>query len=76
MIESYINSIRYVTDIKGRHQEVIIPIKLWKDIVEEIENLKEKQNFLMGIKTACQEVKIKRTEKGSKQTLEEFLNEL
>ncbi len=76
MAETFTNSVKYITDSKGVQQEVILPIKLWEKMVDELEALKEKQNILLGIESACKEVKKAISEKPPEQTLEDFLNEL
>ena len=55
---------------------MIIPYKTWKQIREELEALREKQNILLGIQTACQEIKAQEQGTLTEQTLDEFLDEL
>jgi hypothetical protein len=70
------SNIKYVTDPSGKRKEVIIPYKTWKQIREELEALREKQNILLGIQTACQEIKAQEQGTLTEQTLDEFLDEL
>ncbi|MEW5766988.1 MAG: hypothetical protein AB1797_05085 [bacterium] len=70
------SSLRYITDKKGRAKEIVLPLKVWRDITEELDSLREKQKILFGLKQACQEVKMQKTGKLEEETLESFLNEL
>jgi hypothetical protein len=49
--------IKYITDTKGKRQEVVVPFNVWKSIIEELEALREKQQILLGLQQACREVK-------------------
>ena len=42
-------SIQYITDEKGRHKAVIIPIKEWEAMKRENEQIKNKLAVLDGI---------------------------
>ncbi len=76
MTPSVIKNVKYITDEKGKRQEVVIPFKIWSSVTEELEKLREKQQILLGLKHACREAK--RQEKGKlpEQSLDEFINEL
>lgn len=71
-----ISSLRYLTDERGKPQEVVLPLKIWKGISEELEVLREKQSILLGLQQACRDVKMQRKGKLPEKTLEEFLDEL
>ncbi len=73
---SAIQNIKYITNQKGKPQEVIIPFKLWNSMTEELEILREKQKILLGLKQACQEAKLQEKGKLPEQNLDEFINEL
>ena len=62
MSSSAIQSIKYITDQKGKWHEVIIPLKKWSSLTEELEMLQEKQKILLGLQRACKEAKLQ--EKG------------
>lgn len=73
---SYMKNVKYITDKKGKRQEVIVPFTVWKGITEELEALREKQQILLGLQQACKEVKKQKKGELPEQTLEDFLNEL
>lgn len=76
MSSSVIQSIKYITDKKGKRQEVIIPFKIWSSVTEELETLREKQQILLGLQQACREAKMQEKGELPEQSLDEFLNEL
>ena len=71
-----LGNVKYVTDEKGKRQEVILPFQVWKNVIDELEALREKHKILTGLQQSCRDVK--RQEKGGvgEQSLEGFLNEL
>ena len=71
-----ISNIRYLTDERRRPQEVVLPLKVWQETVKELEILREKQNILLGLQQACQEVRMQKKGRLPEETLEEFLDEL
>ncbi|MBU0568759.1 hypothetical protein KKC52_12045 [bacterium] len=74
-----LSSPRYLTDKRGRPQEVVLPLKAWKKITEELETLgalREKQTILLGLQQACREVKMQKKGELPEGTLEDFLDEL
>ena len=73
---AYKQNIKYITDTKGKRQEVIVPFNVWKNLIEELEGLHEKQQILYGLEQACQEVKQQEKGEHPEQTLEDFINEL
>ena len=62
MLGDITGDLKYVTDGRGKRYEVILSFKVWKEIVEELESLREKQEILTGLQQACRDVK--RQEKG------------
>ncbi|MBU0569066.1 hypothetical protein KKC52_13615 [bacterium] len=71
-----LSNLKYLTDKRGRPQEVVLPLNVWKKVTEELEVLREKQNILLGLQQACREVKMQKKGKLSEGTLEDFLDEL
>ena len=73
---SYTQDIKYITDLHGKRQEVVVPFKVWQRIMKELEILHKKQEILLDLQRSCREVK--KQEKGelAEQTLEDFINEL
>ena len=76
MLGDITSGIKYVTDGKGKRQEVILPFRVWREITEELEALREKHQILTDLQQACREVK--KQEKGDldEQSIKGFLDEL
>ena len=76
MLGDITSGIKYVTDGKSKRQEVILPFRVWREITEELEALREKHEILTDLQQACREVK--KQEKGDldEQSIEGFLDEL
>ncbi len=76
MLGNITGDVKYITDKKGKRQEVVLPFQVWKEVTDELEALREKHQILTGLQQACREVK--KQEKGDidEQSLEGFLNEL
>lgn len=71
------SKLRYLTDEKGSRQEVILPLEAWRKIMGELEVLREKQEILLGLHQACQQIRRQKTKENlPEKTLEDFLNEL
>ncbi len=71
-----LGDIKYVTDEKGKRQEVILPFQIWKDITDELEALREKHQILTDLQQSCRDVKRQKKGEVGEQSLEGFLNEL
>ncbi len=52
-----LGNVKYVTDEKGKRQEVILPFQIWKDITDELEALREKHQILTDLQQSCRDVK-------------------
>ncbi len=76
MLGNITGDVKYITDKKGKRQEVVLPFQVWKEVTDELEALREKHQILTGLQQACREVK--KQEKGDpdEQSLKGFLNEL
>lgn len=76
MLGDITGDVKYVTDEKGKRQEVILPFRVWKEVTDELEALREKHQILTDLQQACREVK--KQEKGDldEQSIEGFLDEL
>ena len=68
--------VRYITDNKGKCQEVVVPIELWKNIIELVKTVDAKQRLRDELKEACKEVKLLQAGTLPEETLEEFLDAL
>ena len=71
-----LRDVKYVTDEKGKRQEVILPFQIWKDVTDELEALREKHQILTGLQQSCRDVKRQKKGEVEEQSLEGFLNEL
>jgi hypothetical protein len=76
MLGDITGDVKYVTDEKGKRQEVILPFRVWREVTDELEALREKHQILTDLQQACREVK--KQEKGDldEQPMEGFLDEL
>jgi len=76
--------VQFVSDYKGRHTGVFIPIHDWKIIERKIKEIgiepvieePAKKEILQGIKDAMQEIKLIEAGFVKPKSFEEFLNEL
>jgi len=69
-------NIQYITDEKGRHKAVIIPIKEWEEMRKEHKKIKNKLDALNGLADSLREIEdIKAGKKNKGRTLSEFLHE-
>ena len=71
-----LGDVKYVTDEKGKRQEVILPFQIWKDMTDELETLRAKHQILTSLQQSCRDVKRQKKGEIEEQSLEEFLNEL
>jgi hypothetical protein len=71
-----LGNVKYVTDKKGKRQEVILPFQIWKDVTDELKALREKHQILTGLQQSCRDVKRQKRGEIEEQSLEGFLNEL
>ena len=67
-----VQDLKYITDPTGKRQEVIVPVKLWVKMTEELAALREKQRLLLGLQEACREVKQQERGELPEQTLTKF----
>ncbi|MGV8094418.1 MAG: hypothetical protein AB2L24_21385 [Mangrovibacterium sp.] len=71
--------LQYITDKKGRKSGVQLPMKDWKKIqkdLEELERLRNKKLFLYELAEAVEEMKQIKEGKIQARNAEDFLNEL
>ena len=76
MLGNITGDVKYVTDEKGKRQEVILPFRVWREVTDELEALREKQQILTDLHQACREVKKQEKDDLDEQPIEGFLNEL
>ena len=70
-----LGDVKYVTDEKGKRQEVILPFQSWKSVTDELEALREKNQILTGLQQSCRDVKNQEKGEVGEQSLEGFINE-
>lgn len=70
------NSLRYITDEKGKPIEVILPLKDYQELIEFKNTYEEKLNILTSIKNGAEEILRDRVDNHLNQDLTEFINEL
>jgi len=72
-------NLHYITDPKGRKSAVQLPLKDWERIMkdlEELDRLKDKQLFFLGLKDAFEEVKLIKQGKKKPNSFNDLINEL
>jgi hypothetical protein len=72
-------NLHYITDAKGRKSAVQLPLKDWERIMkdlEELDKLKDKQLFFLGLKDAFEEVKLIKQGKKKPNSFKDLINEL
>jgi hypothetical protein len=71
--------LQYITDTKGQKRAVQLPMKDWKQIqkdLDELERLRNKKLFLTELTEAVEEMKLIKDGKKQARNAEDFLNEL
>ncbi len=71
-----IKNIKYITDRNGQRTDVIVPIEVWKTLLEDMEYLKRREEVLRGLAESCREAKLQDECKLPEQCLDDFLDEL
>jgi hypothetical protein len=70
--------LQYITDTKGQKRAVQLPMKDWKQIqkdLDELERLRNKKLFLTELTEAVEEMKLIKDGKKQARNAEDFLNE-
>lgn len=71
--------LKYITDIKGHKRAVQLPLKDWKQIqkdLDELDRLRNKKLFLTELAEAVEEMKLIMEGKIQARNVEDFINEL
>ncbi len=71
--------IQYITDKKGHKNAVQLPMNDWLKIqkeLKELEKLRDKKAFLIGLREAVEEIKLAKQGKIKLQSAKDFLDEL
>jgi len=66
---------KYMIDENGEKTSVLVPIKTWQKINNQLNRLQRKLNVLNGIKSGLTEVKESKRTGKRLQTLKDFLRE-
>lgn len=69
-------ALQYVNDISGETQAVQLAFKDWEKVLNKIRKYEQALKLRSDLKEAFEEVASLKKQKGHKQTLNEFLNEL
>ncbi len=72
-------NLQYITDKKGHKSAVQLPMKEWKQIqkdLDELERLRNKKLFMTELAEAVEEMKLIKDGKTQARNAEDFLNEL
>jgi hypothetical protein len=72
-------NLQYITDTKGHKSAVQLPLKDWKQIKKELEELKRLRNkkmFMTELAEAIEEMKLIKEGKKQARNADDFLNEL
>ena len=69
-------AIQYVSDTKGKHKAVQIPIRDWDRLLEKLRGYEQQLLLKSDLVAAFDEVRLMQSGKLPKQHLADFLNEL
>lgn len=69
-------ALQYVNDINGETQAVQLPLNDWEKVLNKLKKYEQALKLRSELKEAFEEIAILKQQKGHKQTLNEFLNEL
>ena len=69
-------ALQYVNDMNGDSQAVQLPLTDWKKVLNKLRKYEQALKLRSDLKEAFEEVATLKKQKGHKQKLNEFLNEL
>lgn len=69
-------TLQYVNDMNGETQSVQLPLTDWEKVLNKLRKYEQALKLRSDLKDAFEEVASLKKQKGHKQTLNEFLNEL
>ena len=69
-------ALQYVNDMNGETQAVQLPLTDWEKLLNKLRKYEQALKLRSDLKDAFEEVASLKKQKGHKQTLNEFLNEL
>jgi hypothetical protein len=68
--------LQYVNDINGKTQAVQLPLTEWEKVLGKLKKYEQALKLRSELKEAFDQVATLKNQKGNKQTLNDFLNEL
>jgi hypothetical protein len=69
-------AVQYVNDINGNTQAVQLPLNEWEKVLNKLRKYEQALKLRSDLKEAFDQVSILKKQKGQKQILKDFLNEL
>ena len=69
-------ALQYVNDVNGNTQAVQLPLTEWEKVLSKLKKYEQALKLRSDLKEAFDQVAVLKKQKGHKQTLNEFLNEL
>jgi hypothetical protein len=69
-------ALHYVNDMNGQTQAVQLPLTDWEKVLNKLRKYEQALKLRSDLKEAFEEVASLKKQKGHKQTLNEFLNDL
>ncbi len=69
-------ALQYVNDENGKTQSVQLPLTDWEKVLGKLKKYEQALKLRSDLKEAFEQVAILKKQKGNKQTLKGFLNEL
>ncbi len=69
-------ALQYVNDINGNTQAVQLTLAEWEKVLNKLKKYEQALKLRSDLKEAFDQVAVLKKQKGHKQTLNEFLNEL
>lgn len=69
-------ALQYVKDINGKTQAVQVPLSDWEKVLNKLKKYEQALKLRSDLKEAYEQVALLKKQKGPKQTLNDFLNEL
>lgn len=69
-------ALQYVNDINGNTQAVQLPLNEWEKVLNKLKKYEQALRLRSDLREALEQVSALKKQKGHRQTLNEFLNEL
>ena len=69
-------ALQYVNDINGNTQAVQLPVTEWEKVLNKLQKYEQALKIRSDLREAFEQVAVLKKQKGHKQTLNDFLNEL